>query len=64
MNPTSLQDRWRSFLEHVRDRRLPVRFLATTRATDIVRDREILPLYRETGILYVLMVGYVRVHRP
>ena len=54
-NPTTLRDHWRSFLEHVRDRRLPVRFFATIRATDIVRDRDILPLYREAGILYVLM---------
>src|SRR5262249_37346408 len=30
-------------------------FFATIRASDIVRDREILPLYREAGILYVLM---------
>ena len=39
----------------MRDRRLPVHFFATIRATDIVRDRDILPLYREAGILYVLM---------
>lgn len=54
-NPTTHPDRWRSFLEEVRSRELPVRFLATIRATDIVRDRDILPLYREAGILYVLM---------
>jgi anaerobic magnesium-protoporphyrin IX monomethyl ester cyclase len=54
-NPTTLPDRWRSLLEEIRARELPVRFFATIRATDIVRDREILPLYREAGILYVLM---------
>ncbi len=54
-NPTTLQDRWRSFLEEVVARKLPVRFFATIRATDIVRDRDLLPLYREAGILYVLM---------
>jgi anaerobic magnesium-protoporphyrin IX monomethyl ester cyclase len=54
-NPTTLPDQWRSFLEEVAARRLPVRFFATIRATDIVRDREILPLYREAGVLYVLM---------
>lgn len=54
-NPTTLPDQWRSFLEQVRDRRLPVRFFATIRATDIVRDRDLLPLYRDAGILYVLM---------
>src|SRR3954469_13770287 len=36
-------------------RKLPVRLFATIRATDIVRDRDILHLYREAGILYVLM---------
>jgi anaerobic magnesium-protoporphyrin IX monomethyl ester cyclase len=54
-NPTTLQDQWRSFLEEIRARDLPVHFFATIRATDIVRDRHILPLYREAGILYVLM---------
>ena len=54
-NPTTLQDRWRSFLEEMVARKLPVRFFATIRATDIVRDRDLLPLYREAGILYVLM---------
>lgn len=54
-NPTTLPDRWRAFLEAVRRRRLPVHFFATIRASDIVRDRELLPLYREAGILYVLM---------
>ncbi|MBX6314629.1 MAG: radical SAM protein [Isosphaeraceae bacterium] len=54
-NPTTLPDRWRAFLEEMRARRLPVRFFATIRATDIVRDRDLLHLYREAGILYVLM---------
>src|SRR5205807_749122 len=36
-------------------RRLPVSFFATIRATDIVRDAELLQLYRRAGILYVLM---------
>lgn len=54
-NPTTLPDRWRAFLEAMHARRLPVHFFATIRATDIVRDRDILPLYREAGILYVLM---------
>ena len=54
-NPTTLQDQWRSFLEEMAPGSCPVRFFATIRATDIVRDRDILPLYREAGILYVLM---------
>ena len=31
-NPTTLKDQWRSFLEEMRDRRLPVHFFATIRA--------------------------------
>jgi anaerobic magnesium-protoporphyrin IX monomethyl ester cyclase len=54
-NPTTLKDQWRSFLEEMIARRLPVRFFATIRASDIVRDRDILDIYREAGILYVLM---------
>jgi anaerobic magnesium-protoporphyrin IX monomethyl ester cyclase len=54
-NPTTLQDEWRRFLEELAARRLPVRFFATIRATDIVRDADLLPLYRRAGILYVLM---------
>lgn len=54
-NPTTLKDEWRAFLEEMASLRLPVRFFATIRASDIVRDRDILPLYREAGILYVLM---------
>ena len=54
-NPTTLVDEWRSFLGEMAARELPVRFFATIRATDIVRDRDILPFYRAAGILYVLM---------
>ena len=39
----------------MRRRRVPVHFFATIRATDIVRDRAFLSLYREAGLLYVLM---------
>jgi anaerobic magnesium-protoporphyrin IX monomethyl ester cyclase len=54
-NPTTLRPVWRRFLEEVADRRLSVHFFATIRATDILRDADLLPLYREAGILYVLM---------
>lgn len=54
-NPTSLRPVWQRFLENLAGRRLPVRFFATIRATDIVRDADLLPLYRAAGILYVLM---------
>ncbi len=54
-NPTTLRSEWQRFLEEMARRKLPVYFLATIRATDIVRDADILPLYREAGILYILL---------
>jgi anaerobic magnesium-protoporphyrin IX monomethyl ester cyclase len=54
-NPTTLRDVWRRFLEELAARRLPVHLFATIRATDIVRDADLLPLYRKAGILYILM---------
>jgi anaerobic magnesium-protoporphyrin IX monomethyl ester cyclase len=54
-NPTTRRDVWQRFLEELAERRLPVQFFATIRATDIVRDADLLPLYRRAGILYVLM---------
>jgi anaerobic magnesium-protoporphyrin IX monomethyl ester cyclase len=54
-NPTTLRAEWQRFLEELAARRLPVQFFATIRATDIVRDADLLPLYRRAGILYVLM---------
>jgi len=54
-NPTTLQRPWADFLEALASRRLPVRLFATIRATEIVRDRELLPLYAQAGLLYVLM---------
>src|SRR5262249_20977527 len=54
-NPTTLHPVWTRFLKELASRRLPVSFFATIRATDIVRDADMLPLYREAGILYVLL---------
>jgi anaerobic magnesium-protoporphyrin IX monomethyl ester cyclase len=54
-NPTTLQPQWQRFLAELANRRLPVSFFATIRATDIVRDADLLGLYRRAGILYVLM---------
>jgi anaerobic magnesium-protoporphyrin IX monomethyl ester cyclase len=54
-NPTTLRDVWQRFLEELAARRRPVHFFATIRATDIVRDADLLPLYRAAGIVYVLM---------
>jgi anaerobic magnesium-protoporphyrin IX monomethyl ester cyclase len=54
-NPTTLKDQWRSFLEEMVARNVPVHLFATIRASDIVRDRDMLNLYREARILYILM---------
>ena len=54
-NPTTLQRPWAAFLEALAARALPVKLFATIRATEIVRDAELLPLYRRAGLLYVLM---------
>src|SRR6185436_7941468 len=54
-NPTTLRPVWQRLLEELAGRRLPVHFFATIRATDVVRDADLLPLYRRAGILYVLM---------
>lgn len=54
-NPTTLQRPWAAFLEALAARALPVQLFATIRATEIVRDAELLPLYRRAGLLYVLM---------
>jgi anaerobic magnesium-protoporphyrin IX monomethyl ester cyclase len=54
-NPTTRQDLWKALLTELAGRDLGVHFFATIRATDIVRDAELLPLYRAAGMLYVLM---------
>jgi anaerobic magnesium-protoporphyrin IX monomethyl ester cyclase len=54
-SPTTLRAPWERFLVELAALRLPVHFFATIRATDIVRDADLLPLYRRAGILYVLM---------
>jgi anaerobic magnesium-protoporphyrin IX monomethyl ester cyclase len=54
-NPTTNESEWRRFLEEMTARKVPVYFFASIRATDIVRDAEILDLYREAGILYILI---------
>nr|WP_282572248.1 radical SAM protein [Roseomonas acroporae] len=54
-NPTSSKRLWREFLERLAAERLPVRLFATIRAADIVRDADMLDLYRAAGIVCVLM---------
>ena len=54
-NPTTLKDVWREMLSEIARRDLGVAMCASIRAQDIVRDEDILPLYRRAGFLYVLM---------
>jgi anaerobic magnesium-protoporphyrin IX monomethyl ester cyclase len=44
---------WRQFLEELAARNLPVHLNVSLRSSDIVRDADLLPLYRRAGILYV-----------
>jgi anaerobic magnesium-protoporphyrin IX monomethyl ester cyclase len=54
-NPTTIKDVWKAALEELARRALPIGICASIRAQDIVRDRDILDLYRRAGFAYVLM---------
>ena len=54
-NPTSSKRMWRAFLEALAAEDVPVKLFATIRATDIVRDADLLPLARRAGLICVLM---------
>jgi anaerobic magnesium-protoporphyrin IX monomethyl ester cyclase len=51
--PTRNRERWEALLDAVIARELPLHLLLETRATDIIRDRDILWKYRKAGIVYV-----------
>jgi anaerobic magnesium-protoporphyrin IX monomethyl ester cyclase len=54
-NPTSSPSIWKRFLKALIAKKIPVKLFATIRADDIVRDRNILPLYKQAGMECVLM---------
>jgi anaerobic magnesium-protoporphyrin IX monomethyl ester cyclase len=54
-NPTTLKPVWRAVLEEIARRDLGIGLCASIRAQDIVRDADILDLYRRAGFLYILM---------
>jgi anaerobic magnesium-protoporphyrin IX monomethyl ester cyclase len=54
-NPTTLKHVWIGFLAAMAGREVDVQFFATIRATDIVRDADVIDLYHRAGIRYVLM---------
>jgi anaerobic magnesium-protoporphyrin IX monomethyl ester cyclase len=51
--PTRNRERWEAFLDAVIAKDLPIHLLMETRATDIIRDQEIIWKYRKAGIIYI-----------
>lgn len=51
--PTRDRERWGALLDAVIAKEMPVHLLMETRATDIIRDRDILWKYRKAGIIYI-----------
>ncbi len=54
-NPSSSPKAWRAFLEAMIAQAVPVTIIGSTRADDIVRDAEILHLYKKAGCLRFLL---------
>ena len=54
-NPTTIKDVWASVLAEIGRRKLGIGLCASIRARDIVRDEDILHLYKAAGFFYVLM---------
>lgn len=50
-NPTSSKKAWKAFLEAMIAENVPVLIVGSTRADDIVRDADILHLYRQAGVI-------------
>ena len=53
--PTKDRERWERLLELFIEADLDVSFLIETRVEDIIRDADILPKYREAGIIHLYM---------
>jgi anaerobic magnesium-protoporphyrin IX monomethyl ester cyclase len=54
-NPTSNKKVWREFLEALIEENVNLTIVGSTRADDIVRDADILHLYKEAGVARFLM---------
>jgi anaerobic magnesium-protoporphyrin IX monomethyl ester cyclase len=54
-NPTASRGAWKAFLEALVAERVPLILVGSTRADDIVRDADLLPLYRRAGVARLLM---------
>ena len=54
-NPTASRPAWQAFLEALISQDVPLILIGTTRASDIVRDADILDLYRKAGVARFLL---------
>ncbi len=54
-NPTSSRRQWKAFLEALIAEKVPVILIGSTRADDIVRDADLLHLYKKAGVLRFLL---------
>jgi anaerobic magnesium-protoporphyrin IX monomethyl ester cyclase len=54
-NPTTSPKAWKAFLEALIAEDVPVQLIGSTRADDIVRDADILHLYKKAGVIRFLM---------
>lgn len=53
--PTGSRKAWKTFLEALIAERVPLLLVGSTRASDIVRDRDILHLYKRAGVIRFLL---------
>jgi anaerobic magnesium-protoporphyrin IX monomethyl ester cyclase len=53
--PTGSRKAWKAFLEALISERVPLLLVGSTRASDIVRDRDILHLYKRAGVIRFLL---------
>lgn len=53
--PTGSRKHWQAFLEALIAERVPLLLVGSTRASDIVRDRDILHLYKRAGVIRFLL---------
>jgi len=54
-NPTASRPAWRAFLEALIAEKVPLILVASTRSDDIVRDADILHLYKKAGVARFLL---------
>lgn len=54
-NPTTDKAIWKGVLEEIIRRGLDISLSATIRSQDIVRDADLMPLYKQAGFIYILL---------